>query len=66
VYLLTQGLILLSAVAVFMAQSGKPRLAAWLGLAAAPAWLWSSWEAGQVGVFIVSVIFALAWARGLR
>lgn len=60
-----QWIILITAVAIFMAQSGRPKLAAYIALAVTPAWLWASWSAEQYGVFVVSIVCAFAWARGL-
>lgn len=30
-----------------------------------PFWFYASWQAEQWGIFVVSIIYAGAWARGL-
>jgi len=52
---------------VYLSQDPRSQARKWacvVGLAAAPAWLWTSWQHAQWGIFISSVIFALGWFRG--
>lgn len=42
------------------------RWACVIGLAAQPAWMWSSWHAGQWGIFALSFVYAAGWWRGIR
>lgn len=39
--------------------------AAPIGLVAQPAWLYASWQAGQWGIFLLSIVYAVAWVRGI-
>ena len=41
------------------------RWAAPVGLIAQPAWLYASWEAHQYGIFLLSLVYAGAWLRGI-
>jgi hypothetical protein len=61
------GIALTGVVAVAFAQSDKPTLRRWapvFGLLGQPFWFWAAMRAEQWGVFAVSVLYALAWARG--
>lgn len=40
------------------------RWACVLGLAAQPFWFYTSWQADQWGIFLLSIAYALAWLRG--
>lgn len=41
------------------------RFACLFGMAAQPAWMWSTWNAGQWGIFALSFVYAAGWARGI-
>ena len=41
------------------------RWACVIGLAAQPAWMYSSWTAGQMGIFLLSFVYAAGWIRGI-
>lgn len=60
------GIALLGPTAVFLAQSGRRRVASCVGLASQPFWFWSAYHAHQWGVFFVAIIYAGVWAYGLR
>lgn len=60
-------LLLLSGLAGYLATRRTPTHRAWgcvLGLLAQPLWLWSSWQAGQWGVFVLSLGYTYSWATG--
>lgn len=46
--------------------ANRRRFACLCGLAAQPFWFYASWNAGQWGVFALSIIYTLAWARGIK
>lgn len=55
--------------AIWLSQDTKPllrRIAPVLGLAGQPFWLYSSWTADQWGIFLLSIAYTVAWARGCR
>ena len=59
---------LLGPAAIWLSQSRSPRfqrLACIIGLASQPFWFWATWQSRQWGVFVVSVVCALAWLKGL-
>ncbi len=59
---------LLGAGAVWLSQSRSQQAQRWaciVGLLSQPFWFWAAWSSGQWGVFFVSVVCALAWAKGL-
>lgn len=60
------GILILGPIPVFLAQSGRQRLAAWIGLCCQPFWFVAAIHAHQMGTFIVTCIYTVAWARGLR
>jgi cytochrome c biogenesis protein CcdA len=60
------GIVIFSLLGALMLARGRYRLGFALSLAAQPFWLYSTWEAGQAGAFIVSLVFAFAWAAGLK
>lgn len=62
------GILLLGVTAVWLSQSPMERSRAYapiFGLAASPFWLYETWMAGQWGMFGLSFIYALCWARGI-
>lgn len=55
-----------SLAAIAMATSERPGLVKWagvVGLAGQPLWLWSTWQAMQLGMFVVSLAYTAIWAR---
>jgi hypothetical protein len=60
------GIALLGPTAVFLAQSGRRRLASVIGLTSQPFWLWATFHAHQWGMFGVAWIYTAIWAYGLR
>lgn len=53
---------------VYLSQSRAHAARKWaapIGLAAQPAWLYASWEAAQWGIFVLSIVYAIGWARGV-
>lgn len=54
---------------VWLSQSRRftaRRWAAPIGLLAQPAWLWAAWQAGQWGIFVLSIVYTAAWIRGIH
>ena len=59
---------LTGATAAWLTQCRSERLrkfACIFGLVGQPFWFWASWQAEQWGIFAVSVLYAVAWLRGL-
>lgn len=62
------GLAAFGIAAIFLSQDSRESWRRWaciFGLAGQPFWLWSSWHAGQWGVFLLCFIYAGVWARGV-
>lgn len=60
---------LTGAVAVFLTQSQSAnlrRFACLFGIVGQPFWFMAAWKAQQMGVLFVSVLYALAWAKGVH
>lgn len=54
--------------AIWLSQSRSVQVQRWacvVGLASQPFWFWATWESGQWGVFVVSLVCAAAWLKGL-
>lgn len=63
------GIALTGVAAVFLTQSQlerRRRYACLFGLAGQPFWFYSSIAAEQWGIVAVSVLYAVAWAKGAR
>lgn len=57
----------LGASAVFASQSPQLRIRKWaciFGLIAQPFWFYTTWKAGQYGIFALCFLYAFSWARG--
>lgn len=53
---------------VYLSQDTRTEYRRWaciVGCVAQPAWFYSAWTAGQWGVFLVCVFYALGWMRGV-
>jgi len=53
--------------AIWLSQSRSVQVQRWaciVGLASQPFWFWATWESGQWGVFVVSLVCAAAWVKG--
>lgn len=60
---------LLGTLAVWCSQSPAPRSQRWapvLGLIAQPFWLVATFRAEQWGMFALSIVYTVAWMRGIR
>lgn len=59
-------ILILSAAAMWLVSGrGRHERLGWaIGLASQPFWLWATWEAGQWGMFALSVFYTWTWARG--
>ena len=54
---------------VWLSQSTNFKTARWaciFGLAAQPAWLYTTWAAQQWGIFALSAVYTVGWLRGVR
>lgn len=59
---------LLGALAAWLSQARTDDARRWapvFGMIGQPFWFYASWKAGQWGIFAVSVLYALAWMKGL-
>lgn len=62
------GIALTGAIAVFLTQSTSAELrryACLFGVAGQPFWFLAAWQSQQFGVLFVSVLYAMAWAKGI-
>lgn len=62
------GIALFGVLAIVLTQSRcahRRRWACIAGMLGQPFWYWSAWHAGQMGVLFVSVLYTLAWGRGI-
>jgi hypothetical protein len=53
--------------AVFLSQDARTerqRFACLFGLAAQPFWFYTTWKAGQYGIFAISFLYTFSWSRG--
>jgi hypothetical protein len=63
------GLTVFGLMAIWLSQDksdNRRKWAAWFGLASQPFWFYSSWEAGQWGIFILSFLYTLCWLKGIK
>lgn len=62
-------IVVCGVLSVWLSQSpefAQRRWAPVIGLAAQPAWLWETYNAGQWGIFALSLVYAIGWGRGIR
>lgn len=62
------GIAITGVAAVFLTQCQREslrRYACLFGLAGQPFWFYASIESGQWGVRLVSVLYTIAWAKGV-
>ena len=58
----------LGAAAAWLSQARSESFRRWaciFGMLGQPFWFYASWKAEQWGIFAVSVLYALAWMKGL-
>ena len=58
----------LGAGAAWLSQARAESFRRWacvFGMLGQPFWFYASWQADQWGIFAVSVLYALAWMKGL-
>ena len=58
----------LGAAAAWLSQERRLSWRRWaciFGMLGQPAWSYAAWQAQQWGIFIVTVIYAAAWMRGV-
>ena len=59
---------LLGATAAWLSQERRASWRRWaciFGMLGQPFWLYATWQAEQVGMFVLSVVYAAAWMRGV-
>lgn len=60
---------LLGATAAWLSQTRSTGLRRWaciFGLLGQPFWFYASWQAGQWGIFALSIVYLGAWLNGLK
>lgn len=59
---------ILGALAAWLSQARAESFRRWaciFGMLGQPFWFYASWKAQQWGIFAVSVLYAMAWMKGL-
>lgn len=54
--------------AIWLSQARSAKFQRWaciIGIASQPFWFWALWNSPQWGVFVVAVVSALGWVKGL-
>ena len=62
------GIAILGVTAIYLSQDSQANYRKWapiFGLLSQPFWFYSSYQAGQWGVFGLSVIYTWCWIRGI-
>lgn len=62
------GIVTFGASAIFLISFKDTRLRRWgyiSGLLSQPFWLWATWDAGQWGIFALTVFYTYSWAQGI-
>ena len=62
------GIALCGVVAIALTQDPSPsrrRFACLFGLAGQPFWFYAAWKSQQWGIGVVTVLYTLAWSRGV-
>lgn len=63
------GILVFGAASIILVGSGNPFVRRWgyvSALVAEPFWFYASLFPWQPGIFVVTVIYTVAWARGLK
>jgi hypothetical protein len=63
------GIALTGVVAIFLTQDRRESWRRWaclFGMAGQPFWFYSAYKAEQWGIFALCVLYAVAWARGIK
>ena len=55
----------LASVALLTSKNKISRYGYVIGLLSQPFWLYETWSAGQVGMFVLSVVYTFMWIRGI-
>ena len=61
------GIIVFGITAVYLTQEKKASRRKWasvFGLLSQPFWFYSAYHSGQWGVFVLTFVYALIWAKG--
>lgn len=62
------GIALFGVVAIALSQDPNPqhqRYACLFGLAGQPFWFYAAWQSQQWGIGLLTVLYTLAWSRGV-
>jgi len=59
-------ILIFSGASVWALAGGRTRLGFILGLGGQPFWIFTTWQAGQWGMLLVSLWFTYNYLRGLR
>lgn len=54
---------------VILSQDRRPQWRKWaciVGIVAQPFWLYASWTAQQWGIVLLTVVYTIAWLRGIH
>jgi hypothetical protein len=54
---------------VWLSQDRRESWRRWaciVGLCAQPFWMYATWKAGQWGIFALSFVYTIGWARGIK
>lgn len=63
------GIALFGVAAIWLSQDSRPDWRKWacvFGLIAQPFWFYATWQAGQIGMFLLCFLYSAAWARGFH
>lgn len=63
------GIALTGAVAIWLSQDKRDSFRKWacvFGLIGQPFWFYSSWTAGQWGIFALCFLYTYGWIKGFR
>jgi hypothetical protein len=61
-------ILVLSGLAIWLVGHRSASVRRWgyvAGLAGQPFWLWTTWNAGQWGLLVLSIWYTWAWTRGV-
>lgn len=60
-------LALFGVTAIWLSQDNRPHIYRWasvLGLAGQPFWFYAAYTGEQWGIFVLSIFYTIAWAKG--
>jgi len=63
------GIAIFGVAAIRLSQDHRDRVRRWAcicGLCAQPFWFYTTWKAGQWGIFALCFLYSWAWIKGVR